>query len=66
MLKAIPLRRLCLFGGGGGGEGSCSDTFFLHFAERFFTPTPPISCFQHLLLLHGSGSVLMFCIVLVK
>ena len=41
MSKAIPLRRLCLFGREGGGRGeSCIDTFFFHFAERIFTPTP--------------------------
>ena len=62
MSKAIPLRRLCLLGGeGGGGRGeSCIDTFFCTLLEEFSPPLPPISCIQHLLLLHGSGSVLMF------
>ena len=47
-------------GEGGGERVAMTHFFFLHFAERIFTPTPPISCIQHLLLLHGSGSVLIF------
>ena len=58
MSKATPLRRLCLFGReGGGGERVALTHFFCTLLKEFLPPPPPI---QHLFLLHGSGSVLMF------